>query len=143
MRKRFNFNIFSFVSKLNYNCLQLCFQQRRDPKTTSRKCYAKHCDPQQRNRRNNVYETSKKVMLLSKYSSDRNNPFLPCIVHIIPPFALLRITLFCVTLPTGGLRISPQCIKSWQGEKICLMAISIYLESCYFLSRFFEPDLEL
>jgi hypothetical protein len=47
-------------------------------------------------------------MLLPKYSLQRKKPFLQCFVHNIILIPLLRHTMVCETLCSGGLGISPQ-----------------------------------
>jgi hypothetical protein len=52
------------------------------------------------------------VLFLSKEYLDRNKTFFRCFSHNLYPISLLRNTMVFGTLFSGGLRISPHCLKS-------------------------------
>jgi hypothetical protein len=83
--------------------------QRRDPKVVFRKTSV----PLQRRNRGYILRSkhTKKVTFLSKYSLDWNNTISAMFffLHNTSPISLYSWRqLVCETLPTGGLRISPQ-----------------------------------
>jgi hypothetical protein len=49
------------------------------------------------------------VMFLPKNYLDRNITFFRCLPHNLSPISLLRNTMVCETLFSGGLMISPHC----------------------------------
>jgi hypothetical protein len=75
------------------------------------------------------------LWVLSKEYFERNITFFRCFVHIIDLISLLRITMFCETLPTGPLRISP-----WKANSSRLRFLKItfaYICTTVYLQRGF------